>query len=104
MRKPTLALQPDRIDTAIAALARPAGSISHDFVTIVLRLWRTPNSVTRRPTKLKRNEIYEEIKTAATMTDVRSILPARTLYHCQRDTPTRTRIVSDPPAIEVHPL
>jgi signal transduction histidine kinase len=94
MRGQLLALQQQRIDTErIAALARAASSISHDlrhYLAAVVANAEFLHEADRL--KLNRDEIYEEIKTAANqMTDLIDSL--RELSH-QRNaiTPTLTKI------------
>lgn len=94
MRGQLLALQQQRIETErISALARAASSISHDLRHYLAAVVANAEFLYEADTlKLNRNEIYEEIKTAANqMTDLIDSL--RELSH-QRNaiTPVRTRI------------
>jgi signal transduction histidine kinase len=94
MRGQLLALQQQRIETErIAALARAASSISHDLRHYLAAVVANAEFLFEAESlKLNRNEIYEEIKTAANqMTDLIDSL--RELSH-QRNaiTPVRTRI------------
>lgn len=94
MRGQLLALQQQRIETErIAALARAASSISHDLRHYLAAVVANAEFLYEAEAlKLNRNEIYEEIKTAANqMTDLIDSL--RELSH-QRTaiTPVRTKI------------
>jgi signal transduction histidine kinase len=94
MRGQLLALQQQRIETErIAALARAASSISHDLRHYLAAVVANAEFLYEAESlKLNRDEIYEEIKTAANqMTDLIDSL--RELSH-QRSaiTPVRTRI------------
>jgi signal transduction histidine kinase len=94
MRGQLLALQQQRIETErIAALARAASSISHDLRHYLAAVVANAEFLYEAESlKLNRNEIYEEIKTAANqMTDLIDSL--RELSH-QRNTitPVRTKI------------
>jgi signal transduction histidine kinase len=94
MRGQLLALQQQKIETErIAALARAASSISHDLRHYLAAVVANAEFLYEAETlKLKRDEIYEEIKTAANqMTDLIDSL--RELSH-QRNaiTPVRTNI------------
>jgi signal transduction histidine kinase len=94
MRGQLLALQQQRIETErIAALARAASSISHDLRHYLAAVVANAEFLYEAESlRLNRDEIYEEIKTAATqMTDLIDSL--RELSH-QRNaiTPVRTRI------------
>lgn len=94
MRGQLLALQQQRIETErIAALARAASSISHDLRHYLAAVVANAEFLYEADSlKLNRNEVYEEIKTAANqMTDLIDSL--RELSH-QRNaiTPVRTRI------------
>ena len=94
MRGQLLALQQQRIETErIAALARAASSISHDLRHYLAAVVANAEFLYEAGTlKLNRDEIYEEIKTAANqMTDLIDSL--RELSH-QRNaiTPVRTNL------------
>jgi signal transduction histidine kinase len=94
MRGQLLALQQQRIESErIAALARAASSISHDLRHYLAAVVANAEFLYEAESlKLNRNEIYEEIKTAANqMTDLIDSL--RELSH-QRNaiTPVRTKI------------
>ena len=94
MRGQLLALQQQKIETErIAALARAASSISHDLRHYLATVVANAEFLYEADTlKLKKDEIYEEIQTAANqMTDLIDSL--RELSH-QRNaiTPVRTRI------------
>jgi signal transduction histidine kinase len=94
MRGQLLALQQQRIETErIAALARAASSISHDLRHYLAAVVANAEFLYEAESlKLNRDEIYEEIKTAATqMTDLIDSL--RELSY-QRNTisPVRARI------------
>src|ERR1700686_4302899 len=94
MRGQLLALQQQRIETErIAALARAAGSISHDLRHYLAAVVANAEFLYEADElKINRDEVYEEIKTAAyQMTDLIDSL--RELSH-QRTaiTPTRTKI------------
>ncbi|MGB7846273.1 MAG: HAMP domain-containing sensor histidine kinase [Candidatus Acidiferrum sp.] len=94
MRSQLLALQQQRIETErIAALARAASSISHDLRHYLAAVVANAEFLYEADElKLKKDEIYEEIKTAANqMTDLIDSL--RELSH-QRPaiTPSHTRV------------
>src|ERR1700736_2405082 len=94
MRGQLLALQQQRIETErIAALARAASSISHDLRHYLAAVVANAEFLYESDTlKINRDEVYEEIKTAANqMTDLVDSL--RELSH-QRSaiTPVRTKI------------
>jgi signal transduction histidine kinase len=94
MRGQLLALQQQRIETErIAALARAASSISHDLRHYLAAVVANAEFLYESDTlKINRDEVYEEIKTAANqMTDLIDSL--RELSH-QRSaiTPVRTKI------------
>lgn len=94
MRGQLSALQQQRIDAErVAALARAASSISHDLRHYLAAIVANAEFLYEADElKLKKEEIYEEIKTAATqMTDLIDSL--RELSH-QRSaiTPARTRL------------
>jgi signal transduction histidine kinase len=94
MRGQLLALQQQRIDTErIAALARAASSISHDlrhYLAAVVANAEFLHEADRL--KLNRDEIYEEIKTAANqMTDLIDSLRELS-YQRNAITPTLTKI------------
>jgi signal transduction histidine kinase len=94
MRGQLLALQQQRIETErIAALARAASSISHDLRHYLAAVVANAEFLYESDTlKINRDEVYEEIKTAANqMTDLIDSL--RELSH-QRTaiTPVRTKI------------
>src|SRR5579859_4397206 len=94
MRGQLLALQRQRIDTErIAALARAASSISHDLRHYLAAIVANAEFLYEADElKLKKDEIYEEIKTAATqMTDLIDSLRELS-YQRSAITPTRTRI------------
>ena len=94
MRSQLLTLQQQRIDTErVAALARAASSISHDLRHYLAAIVANAEFLYEADElKLKKDEIYEEIKTAATqMTDLidslRELSSQRSAIN-----PTRTRI------------
>jgi len=94
MRGQLLALQRQRIDTErIAALARAASSISHDLRHYLAAIVANAEFLYEADElKLRKDEIYEEIKTASTqMTDLidslRELSSQRSVIH-----PTRTRV------------
>jgi signal transduction histidine kinase len=94
MRGQLLALQQQRIETErMSALARAASSISHDLRHYLAAVVANAEFLYESETlKINRDEVYEEIKTAAyQMTDLIDSL--RELSH-QRTaiTPTRTKI------------
>jgi signal transduction histidine kinase len=94
MRDKLLALQRQRIDTErVAALARAASSISHDLRHYLAAIVANAEFLYEADElKLKKDEIYEEINTAATqMTD---LIDSLRELSSQRSaiTPTRTRI------------
>jgi signal transduction histidine kinase len=94
MRGQLLALQQQRIDyERIAALARAAGSISHDLRHYLAAVVANAEFLYEADElKLKKDEIYEEIKTAANqMTDLIDSLRELS-YQRSAITPTRTRI------------
>jgi signal transduction histidine kinase len=94
MRGQLLALQQQRIETErIAALARAASSISHDLRHYLAAVVANAEFLYEADVlKLNRNEIYEEIKTAATqMTDLIDSLRELS-YQRNTITPERTRI------------
>jgi signal transduction histidine kinase len=94
MRGQLLALQQQRIETErIAALARAASSISHDLRHYLAALVANAEFLYEADElKLKKDEIYEEIKTAANqMTDLIDSLRELS-YQRNAITPTRTRI------------
>ncbi len=94
MRGQLLALQQDRIEhERIAALARAAGSISHDLRHYLAAVVANAEFLYEADQlKLKKDEIYEEIKTAANqMTDLIDSLRELS-YQRSAITPTRTRI------------
>src|SRR6266404_168747 len=94
MRGQLLALQQQRIDTErIAALARAASSISHDLRHYLAAIVANAEFLYEADElKLKKDEIYEEIKTAATqMTDLIDSLRELS-YQRRAITPTRTRV------------
>ena len=94
MRSQLLALQQDRIEhERIAALARAAGSISHDLRHYLAAVVANAEFLYEADQlKLKKDEIYEEIKTAANqMTDLIDSLRELS-YQRSAITPTRTRI------------
>jgi signal transduction histidine kinase len=94
MRGQLLALQQQRIETErIAALARAAGSISHDLRHYLAAVVANAEFLYEADElKLKKDEIYEEIKTAANqMTDLIDSLRELS-YQRSAITPTRTRI------------
>jgi signal transduction histidine kinase len=95
MRGQLLALQQQRIETErIAALARAASSISHDLRHYLAAVVANAEFLYEAESlKLNRNEIYEEIKTAANqMTDLIDSL--RELSH-QRNAITQVRTKID---------
>jgi signal transduction histidine kinase len=94
MRGQLLSLQQQRIDAErVAALARAASSISHDLRHYLAAIVANAEFLYEADElKLKKDEIYEEIKTAATqMTD---LIDSLRELSSQRSaiTPTRTRI------------
>lgn len=94
MRGQLLALQQQRIETErIAALARAASSISHDLRHYLAAVVANAEFLYEADTlKLKRDEIYEEIKTAANqMTDLIDSLRELS-YQRNAITPVRTKI------------
>jgi signal transduction histidine kinase len=94
MRGQLLALQQHRIESErIAALARAAGSISHDLRHYLAAVVANAEFLYEaEELKLKKDEIYEEIKTAANqMTDLIDSLRELS-YQRSAITPTRTRI------------
>jgi signal transduction histidine kinase len=94
MRGQLLALQQQRIETErIAALARAASSISHDLRHYLAAVVANAEFLFEADVlKLDRNEIYEEIKTAANqMTDLIDSLRELS-YQRSVITPTRTKI------------
>ena len=94
MRGQLLALQQQRIETErVAALARAASSISHDLRHYLAAVVANAEFLYEADElKLKKSEIYEEIKTAATqMTDLIDSLRELS-YQRNAITPTRTRI------------
>ena len=94
MRSQLLALQQDRIEhERIAALARAAGSISHDLRHYLAAVVANAEFLYEADQlKLKKDEIYEKIKTAANqMTDLIDSLRELS-YQRSAITPTRTRI------------
>jgi signal transduction histidine kinase len=94
MRGQLLALQQQRIESErIAALARAAGSISHDLRHYLAAVVANAEFLYEaEELKLKKDEIYEEIKTAANqMTDLIDSLRELS-YQRSAITPTRTRI------------
>ena len=94
MRGQLLALQQQRAETErVAALARAASSISHDLRHYLAAVVANAEFLCEADElKLKKDEIYEEIKTAATqMTDLIDSLRELS-YQRNAITPTRTRI------------
>jgi len=94
MRGQLLALQQHRIESErIAALARAAGSISHDLRHYLAAVVANAEFLYEADElKLKKDEIYEEIKTAANqMTDLIDSLRELS-YQRSAITPARTRI------------
>jgi signal transduction histidine kinase len=94
MRGQLLALQKHRIESErIAALARAAGSISHDLRHYLAAVVANAEFLYEADElKLKKDEIYEEIKTAANqMTDLIDSLRELS-YQRSAITPTRTRL------------
>jgi signal transduction histidine kinase len=94
MRGQLLALQQQRIETErISALARAASSISHDLRHYLAAVVANAEFLYEADElKLKKDEIYEEIKTAANqMTDLIDSLRELS-YQRNAITPTRTRI------------
>src|SRR5215472_1613269 len=94
MRDKLLALQQQRIDAErVAALARAASSISHDLRHYLAAIVANAEFLYEADElKLKKDEIYQEINTAATqMTD---LIDSLRELSSQRSaiTPTRTRI------------
>jgi signal transduction histidine kinase len=94
MRGQLLALQQHRIESErIAALGRAAGSISHDLRHYLAAVVANAEFLYEADQlKLKKDEIYEEIKTAANqMTDLIDSLRELS-YQRSAITPTRTQI------------
>jgi signal transduction histidine kinase len=94
MRGQLLALQQQRIETErVAALARAASSISHDLRHYLAAVVANAEFLYEADElKLKKDEIYEEIKTAATqMTDLIDSLRELS-YQRSAITPSQTRI------------
>ncbi len=94
MRGQLLALQRQRIDSErIAALARAASSISHDLRHYLAAIVANAEFLYEADElKLKKDEIYEEIKTAATqMTDLIDSLRELS-YQRNAISPARTKI------------
>lgn len=94
MRGQLLSLQQQRIETErIAALARAASSISHDLRHYLAAVVANAEFLYEAESlKLNRNEIYEEIKTAANqMTDLIDSLRELS-YQRNAITPVRTRL------------
>ena len=94
MRGQLLTLQQQRIDTErFAALARAASSISHDLRHYLAAIVANAEFLYEADElRLKKDEIYEEIKTAATqMTDLIDSLRELS-YQRNAITPARTRI------------
>jgi signal transduction histidine kinase len=94
MRGQLLALQQQRIETErIAALARAASSISHDLRHYLAAVVANAEFLYEaEQLKLNKDEIYEEIKTAANqMTDLIDSLRELS-YQRSAITPARTRI------------
>ena len=94
MRSQLLALQQHRIESErIAALARAAGSLSHDLRHYLATVVANAEFLYEADElKLKKDEIYEEIKTAANqMTDLIDSLRELS-YQRSAITPTRTRL------------
>jgi signal transduction histidine kinase len=94
MRGQLLALQQQRIETErIAALARAASSISHDLRHYLAAVVANAEFLYEADSlKLKKDEIYEEIQTAANqMTDLIDSLRELS-YQRSAITPSRTRI------------
>ena len=94
MRGQLLALQQHRIESErIAALARAAGSLSHDLRHYLAAVVANAEFLYEaEELNLKKDEIYEEIKTAANqMTDLIDSLRELS-YQRSAITPTRTRI------------
>jgi len=94
MRGQLQALQQQRIESErIAALARAAGSISHDLRHYLAAVVANAEFLYEADAlKLEKDEIYEEIKTAANqMTDLIDSLRELS-YQRSAITPTRTRI------------
>jgi signal transduction histidine kinase len=94
MRGQLQALQQQRIESErIAALARAAGSISHDLRHYLAAVVANAEFLYEADSlKLEKDEIYEEIKTAANqMTDLIDSLRELS-YQRSAITPTRTRI------------
>jgi signal transduction histidine kinase len=94
MRGQLLALQQQRIETErVAALARAASSISHDLRHYLAAVVANAEFLYEADVlKLKRDEIYEEIKTAANqMTDLIDSLRELS-YQRSAITPVHTRI------------
>jgi signal transduction histidine kinase len=94
MRDKLFALQQQRIDAErVAALARAASSISHDLRHYLAAIVANAEFLYEADElKLKKDEIYEEIRTAATqMTDLIDSLRELSSQH-SAITPTPTRI------------
>jgi len=94
MRGQLLSLQQQRIDAErVAALARAASSISHDLRHYLAAIVANAEFLYEADElKFKKDEIYEEIKTAATqMTDLIDSLRELS-YQRNAISPTRTRI------------
>jgi signal transduction histidine kinase len=94
MRSQLLALQQHRIESErIAALARAAGSLSHDLRHYLATVVANAEFLYEADElKLKKDEIYEEIKTAANqMTDLIDSLRELS-YQRSAITPTRSRL------------
>jgi signal transduction histidine kinase len=94
MRGQLLALQQQRIETErIAALARAASSISHDLRHYLAAVVANAEFLYEADAlKLKKDEVYEEIKTAANqMTDLIDSLRELS-YQRSAITPVRTKI------------
>jgi signal transduction histidine kinase len=94
MRGQLLSLQQQRIDAErVAALARAASSISHDLRHYLAAIVANAEFLYEaNELKFKKDEIYEEIKTAATqMTDLIDSLRELS-YQRNAISPTRTRI------------
>jgi len=94
MRSQLLALQQHRIESErIAALARAAGSLSHDLRHYLAAVVANAEFLYEADKlNLKKDEIYEEIKTAANqMTDLIDSLRELS-YQRSAITPTRTRL------------
>jgi signal transduction histidine kinase len=94
MRSQLLTLQQHRIESErIAALARAAGSLSHDLRHYLATVVANAEFLYEADElKLKKDEVYEEIKTAANqMTDLIDSLRELS-YQRSAITPTRTRL------------